>query len=642
MAVIRGTFGDDRLVGTSRADELLGLDGDDVLIGGRGADVLNGSFGTEDAASYATARSAVVVDLADPGANTGDARGDSYLGVEWVIGSRFGDELRGGTAGGALFGGRGNDVLTGQFGTTILVGGAGRDTLIGLGVATFAGYWNASAAVLVDLDNARRNTGDAAGDRFDNIIGLEGSRFSDRLFGDERDNVLEGRLGTDRLFGRSGNDELNGGGGRDALFGGRGFDVASYQDATAGLTVDLADTSRNTGQARGDTFRSVEGIEGSDFADVLNGDAGDNRLTGGGAADALRGRDGDDQIQGGLGNDRITGGDGNDLLNGGLGADVLFGGSGFDRAIYWNAAGALTVDLDDRTENTGEARGDRFSRIEGIDGSNFSDILRGDEQGNRLAGRDGDDLLLGRDGDDQLLGGLGEDDLRGGDGRDVLYGGEGEDALFGGAGSDTASYLFATDGVTADLENAASNVGEAEGDTFNSIENLSGSADDDSLRGDDDANRISGGAGDDDLFGRGGDDVLLGDAGNDTILGSDGADVLNGGLGRDDLTGGAGADQFIFDTTPSSRSLDEIADFEVGVDDIAIRAFLIPGGDAGDTLSASNFAEGAATTAAQRIVYVESTGSVLYDADGSGAGAAVRFATVEAGLDLSASDFLLI
>jgi Ca2+-binding RTX toxin-like protein len=204
------------------------------------------------------------------------------------------------------------------------------------------------------------------------------------------------------------------------------------------------------------------------------------------------------------------------------------------------------------------------------------------------------------------------------------------------------SYLFAAAGVRVDLERSVVNLGDASGDRFSSIENLSGSILNDSLRGDGAANRLAALGGDDRVSGRAGDDVLLGGAGNDTLSGGAGEDALNGGDGRDVLTGDAGADRFVFDTTPVARSLDEIVDFEVGLDKIAIRAFLIPGGVADTPLSAANFAEDTATTAAQRIVYVESTGSVLYDADGSGAGAAVRFATVEAGLDLSASDFLLI
>jgi hypothetical protein len=45
---VRGTSGDDRLVGTPRSDELRGLAGDDVLVGRAGADILVGNEGSDD------------------------------------------------------------------------------------------------------------------------------------------------------------------------------------------------------------------------------------------------------------------------------------------------------------------------------------------------------------------------------------------------------------------------------------------------------------------------------------------------------------------------------------------------------------------------------------------------------------------
>jgi Ca2+-binding RTX toxin-like protein len=200
--------------------------------------------GGEDAASYRTANRGVVADLSSPGANTGAAQGDEYAFIERLIGSDFNDELRGGFGDGVLFGRKGDDVLVGQFGTTRLVGGKGADQMIGFGVSTLAAYWDASSGVRVDLDRVSRNNGDAKGDTFDNINGVEGSDFRDRLFGDRRDNLLAGREGRDDLTGRSGNDRLNGGDGADKLSGGRGFDTAVYVDALRRVKVDLANANR--------------------------------------------------------------------------------------------------------------------------------------------------------------------------------------------------------------------------------------------------------------------------------------------------------------------------------------------------------------------------------------------------------------
>ena len=108
-----------------------------------------------------------------------------------------------------------------------------------------------------------------------------------------------------------------------------------------------------------------------------------------------------------------------------------------------------------------------------------------------------DNLLEGRDGADTLMGGMGND---------TLIGGPGADALDGGEGTDTAAYTGSASAVTVNLGTSTATGGDAQGDTFTSIENLSGSA-----------------------F----DDTLTGDAGNNVLEGAAGADVLDGGDGLD-------------------------------------------------------------------------------------------------------------
>ena len=106
----------------------------------------------------------------------------------------------------------------------------------------------------------------------------------------------------------------------------------------------------------------------------------------------------------------------------------------------------------------------------------------------------------------------------------MLIGGAGADALTGGAGIDTASYATSTVAVTANLTTPASNTGDAAGDTYSGIENLTGGSAADTLTGDANANVLSGGAGNDSLSGGNGNDVLIGGAG---------ADALNGGANID-------------------------------------------------------------------------------------------------------------
>ena len=119
--VIEGSSGADRLDGAAGNDQLIGGAGGDALIGGEGSDT----------ASYVTAANGVAAQLLAPGANTGDAAGDSYVGVENLTGSQFGDILTGGNDGNTLAGQSGSDVLSGLLGNDTLRGGAQADILIG-------------------------------------------------------------------------------------------------------------------------------------------------------------------------------------------------------------------------------------------------------------------------------------------------------------------------------------------------------------------------------------------------------------------------------------------------------------------------------------------------------------------------------
>jgi Ca2+-binding RTX toxin-like protein len=150
-----------------------------------------------------------------------------------------------------------------------------------------------------------------------------------------------------------------------------------------------------------------------------------------------------------------------------------------------------------------------------------------------INGTNGNDDLNGTGNSDDIFGEAGDDILRGNGGADTLEGGTGADDLQGGAGFDTASYKLAASGVIADLLFLGNNTGEAAGDTYNSIEKLTGSDFNDSLGGDHGNNVIVGGAGNDFIGGRGGSDELFGEEGDDWLSGDGGADRLEGGFGID-------------------------------------------------------------------------------------------------------------
>jgi Ca2+-binding RTX toxin-like protein len=115
----------------------------------------------------------------------------------------------------------------------------------------------------------------------------------------------------------------------------------------------------------------------------------------------------------------------------------------------------------------------------------------------------------------------------------------------------------------------------AAGDTYVSVENVTGTSGRDTLTGSSAANVLRGGAGSDFIDGGANNDTLDGGTGNDTILGGSGRDTITGGFGADRMSGGIGADSFIFlSEVPDLASTDEIKDFEVGVDRLVFRGFV--------------------------------------------------------------------
>lgn len=128
--LIEGLQGHDTLVGLAGADTLEGQVGDDLLVGGAGADVLDGGAGN-DTASFRDATGAVTANLATGLGTQGESNGDTYVGIENLIGGGFNDRLTGDGGANRLEGAAGNDTLVGGGGDDTILGGAGRDSLTG-------------------------------------------------------------------------------------------------------------------------------------------------------------------------------------------------------------------------------------------------------------------------------------------------------------------------------------------------------------------------------------------------------------------------------------------------------------------------------------------------------------------------------
>lgn len=213
-------------------------------------------------------------------------------------------------------------------------------------------------------------------------ISGQGEDLAYERVGNSYSNTISGGTSTDFLIGGAGSDYLIGNG---------GFDVASYVTASRGVTVDLILPEENTGDAYGDSYSSVEQIEGSLFDDTLRGSS---------ANDVFDGLDGNDTLEGRAGNDTFLGSRGGDFIDGGTGSDSL---------SYSVSESAVRVDLQSGTNSGGFAQGDRIISIENLEGSIFNDTLSGNSSNNIIDGLAGNDVITGGAGVDTLTGGEGRD-----------------------------------------------------------------------------------------------------------------------------------------------------------------------------------------------------------------------------------------
>ncbi|NET60527.1 MAG: hypothetical protein F6K47_31630 [Symploca sp. SIO2E6] len=332
------------------------------------------------------------------------------------------------------------------------------------------------------------------------------------------DDILEGTPGIDKIVGFGGNDVIRGYEGHDFLFGGAGNDTLS-------------------------------GGQGHDF---LLGETGNDLLYGDDGSDILLGGEGDDRLYGGDGSDILLGGEGNDNLIGGIGADYFDGGEGRDTVDFENEKFAITADLSQSRatyiNDAGVEVVETLINIENLRGTAFNDVLIGD------------------------------------DGNNVLFGNGGADYFDGGEGLDTVSFTLEKFAITADLSQERTTYIDDAGvevvETLINIENLIGSAFDDTLIGDDGNNWLRGNGGEDYFDGGDGVDLvnffnekfaitadlsqeratyidaagvevvetlinienLIGTAFDDILIGDDGNNWLRGNTGQDYFDGGAGID----------------------------------------------------------------------------------------------------
>ncbi len=470
------------------------------------------------------------------------------------------------------------------------------------------------------------------------LVVVNTGQGEDAIHGGAGGEVLDGGAGADMIDGGAGDDTLIGAAGNDLLLGGLGNDVYELvpgsdkeldESATPGGndTVSFSRVTRKGLRDDGVVFnlgmigmRQVVDLEGNtvtlrgafenaigtNFDDVLTGDAGVNRLDGGAGKDELQGGAGD-VLFGGSGNDMIIGGsDGPSMLDGGADDDTIYTGAlggyalgGFGEDTIYAGGGEDTLEGGSGNDlifgGFGSAGSHRM-----LDGGEGNDVIRGGGDGNdMLSGGEGNDTIIlmpgnGANyasagfGDDTIYGGGGGDSIDGGSGNDLIFGGSGgHEMLMGGAGDDEIHVegdQLAFGGLGNDIIMGSDTAGgEYYGDEGSDTiyggggtgVTLSGGSGSDAIYGGVSGTAsLLGGFGDDTIYGGGGDDSIGGGEGNDLIFGGSGGGV-------DFYSGDAGDDR-IFAGTSSSNLFGGIGNDLIVADEVDLNGVPIPG-DAGDT-----------------------------------------------------------
>ncbi|HBU6130026.1 TPA: Ig-like domain-containing protein [Enterobacter cloacae] len=189
--------------------------------------------------------------------------------------------------------------------------------------------------------------------------------------------TLTGTGYNDTFIAEAGTYTYNGSGGwtttseHDTWSSTGGMDVVDYRNATSGVTVDLG---RSTAQSTGFdtvTLVNIEGINGSNFDDVITGNSGDNQFEGRGGNDTFNiGSGGHDTLLYKLINaSDATGGNGHDVVN------------GFTVGTWEGTADTDRIDLRDLLSGSGYTGTGSASYVNGVatldsSAGNITDYVR--------------------------------------------------------------------------------------------------------------------------------------------------------------------------------------------------------------------------------------------------------------------------
>ena len=452
MQNLTGTNEFEVLAGGFGNDIINGLGSDDVLIGGLGNDILDGGEGGEvfgDTASYTSATTLVIANLATGVASGADIGVDTLINIESLTGGSAGDLLIGNEEVNLIFGNSGGDQIDGGAGADTLFGGDGNDiyTVDNVGDVVVENNPNTltggidtvnstvdftlsnSVEQLVLMGTAANGTGNGGNNVITAIAGsvavtLNGGDGFDSLTSSQTGgSTLNGGSDGDTLIAFGGNNNLQGGTGDDTYFsfgandtiseaGGDGIDtVFTSTDIVVG--EDIEQVIVNVG-ATSATSNSLD--DNNNFFGNFAGPGVAVTLDGGGGNDLLFGGDADDMLFGGEGIDLLFGFEGANTLDGGNGNDAYFSASATDTIVetasggfdtqFTSVAGSTTI-----ADNVEQLilLGDATTGI----GNNEGNLLIGNSSPNgvTLNGMGGDDLFLDSAQDDTIIGGGGLDQI---------------------------------------------------------------------------------------------------------------------------------------------------------------------------------------------------------------------------------------
>ncbi|MBM6595616.1 hypothetical protein [Microvirga pudoricolor] len=338
-------------------------------------------------------------------------------------------------------------------------------------------------------------------------------------------------------------------------------------------------------------------------------------------ADTVIGNRFNDILEGFGGDDTLTGGKGNDTVIGGAGTDTaIFSGKRADYAVAIAEDGTVTV-ADQRVDADGADTLVGVEAFQFADGTARSlDVLATVPVAPTAITLSSASILENSAGG-TVVGTLGAVDANGGAFTFLL-----KDPA-GGRFALKDGQIVVADGATIDFETAASHavtlqVTDNWGLTFEQTLTITVTDAVEALRGTGKANKLVGGSGSDILYGLGGKDVLSGKSGRDV---------------------------FVFNTKPGANNVDKITDFNVKDDTIWLDNKIFAAlGKKGSELKPALLKKafftlsGAAGDADDHLVYDNTTGALSYDADGNGASAPIRIATLKAGLKLTYKDFYVV